>query len=95
MGQNSNCDNSNCDKTQIATKLKLEQNSKCDKTQIVTKLKKIKLWPNLNYDNLWEEEKTLESLLEQTFWHLDNRWDVLWAVFWDSHNVLCDDLIEI
>ena len=33
--------NSNCDKTQIVTKLKLWQNLNCDKTQIVTKHK---LW---------------------------------------------------
>ena len=61
--------------TQMATKLK---NIKCDKTEtkIVTKLK------NSNSANLISD-KTLNGLFARTTWHLDNRWDVLWAAFCD------------
>ena len=92
--------NSNCDKTQIVTKLKLWQNSKCDKSQIVTefenlncnKTQKLKLWQNLKYGKSQFKKKKKKKnfknvFLVRTFWHLDNRWDVLWAAFCDSHNV--------
>ena len=80
--------NSKCDKTQIVTKLK---NSNCDKTkknQIATKLKNLncdetKIMSNIN----WWQKILLIGLLVRTFWHLDNRWDVLWAAFCNSRNV--------
>ena len=86
--------NSNCDKTwklklwwnaktQIAIKL---NNSKCDHIQIVTKLKNsncdkatLTMGQNLNYDKL-------KGLLIGTFWHLDNRYNVLWAAFCNSRD---------
>ena len=37
--------------------------------------------------NKWERKKTLNGLLVRTFWDLDNRWDVLWAVFCNPCNV--------
>ena len=64
--------NSNYDKTQ---KLKLKQNLKA---QIWTKLE---LWPISIY------EENLKGLLVRTFWHLHNRWDVLWEAFCDSRDV--------
>ena len=95
--------NSNCDKTQIVRKsLKLKSdktqivtkvgNSNFDKTQ------KLKLWQNLKTKigtkleicknlNLWRPKKLKKGLLVRTFWHLDNRWDVLWAAFCDSRDV--------
>ena len=68
--------NSKCDKTQLATKLKLWQNSNCDKTQVVTslklweknqKLKCDKTWivtklENLNYDNSKTNVTKLQKL---------------------------------
>ena len=39
-----------------------------------------KLKKNLNPDNSISD-KTSKSLLVRTTWHLDNQWDVLWAVF--------------
>ena len=59
---------SNCDKTQ---KLKLWQNSI---TQIVTKLE-------LRQISFYEGQQLLKGSLVQTFSHLGNQWDVLWAVF--------------
>ena len=96
--------NSSCDKTQIVTKLKLwekTQKLKCDNSEC-DKTRELKLWQlkNSNYDKTlkksnWDKsqfmntKKKLEkALLVRTFWHLDNRWDVLWAAFCDSHNVL-------
>ena len=59
-------------KTQIVTILK---NSNCDKSWIMTTL------------NLWEEENIYKGLLVGTYWHLNNRWAVLWAAFCDSRDV--------
>ena len=61
-------------KTKIMKKLK--KNSNCEKTQtqIVTKLK------NSTPDNAISDN-TLTNLLVRTTWHLDNPWDVLWAMF--------------
>ena len=52
------------------------KNAKCDKAQIVTKLKKS------NSDNSITDQ-TYNSLLVWTTWHLDIRWDVHWAAFYD------------
>ena len=82
-------------KTQNVTKLKLWQNSR---TQIMTQLKHSKLWQNsetqivtvlekLQISIYEEEKKLLKGLLVRTFWHLDNRWDVLWAVFCNFRDV--------
>ena len=49
--------------------------SNCDKTWIMTNL------------NVLEEKQIKKGLVVRTFWHLDNQWDVLWAVFCDSHDV--------
>ena len=65
--------------TYIVTKLKT-LNVKNSKTQVVTKLL---LWKM----SMCEEEKIKKGLLLRTFWHLDNRWDVLWAAFCDSRDV--------
>ena len=77
--------NLNIDKTQIVAKLNLWQNSN---TQTLTKLKnqivKNCIMTNLS---LREEEKIIKSVLERTFWHLVNRWDVLWAAFCNSCDV--------
>ena len=70
--------NSKCGKTQIVTKLKNLNQDKTQKlrfwgnseTQIVTKLELSKI-------SIYEEKKLEKGLLERTFWHLDNRWDVL------------------
>ena len=95
--QTSKCNktqNSNYDETQIMTKLNY---SKCDQNQIVTKLKNynfykafLLLWQNLNYDKslLMRIKKKYEGLLVRTFWHIDNWFDVLWAAFCDSRDVL-------
>ena len=86
----SNCDKtqffkrlkySKFDKTQIMTNLKLWPNSK---TQNVTNLKKGKLWQNSIYDKTQLMTKLQTSLLVRTTWHLENRWDDLWAAFCDS-----------
>ena len=76
--------NLNCEKksTQIVSKLK---NSNFYKTQIVTKLNnskldRNKLWQNLSYyKSELMRKTTLKGSFSKTFWHLDNRWDVLWA----------------
>ena len=79
-----------CDKTWIVTKL---ENSNYDnsKTKIVTKIHKLKLGQDLEYDKsqfMKTKKKLQKSLLVRTYWHLDNWWDVLWAAFCDSRNVL-------
>ena len=91
--------NSNCEKTQIMTKFKLWENKLKAwnvTSQIVTKLEisnydktqKLKLWQNLQYVKCQFRKKTaLNGLLVRIFWHLDNRWDVLWASFCDSRGV--------
>ena len=68
-------------------KLKLWQNSK---TQVVTsqKVKLTKLKKNSNCDKTQFLTNLLKSLLVKTTWHLDNKWDVLWAAFCDSWDVL-------
>ena len=50
----------------------------------------------LNYKkkSMYEEEKTCKGLLQRTFRHLDNRCEVLWAAFCDSHDVLLVTLLE-
>ena len=65
--------------TQIVPKFK---NSNCDKSKTCDKTQKLKLWQN---------SKTLIGTNFKRFFlvrHPDNRWDVLWAVFCDSRNVL-------
>ena len=109
LRQNWNCDktqieklklwqNSNCDKTQIGTKLKLWQNWNCDKTQIVReKIKNL----NVTKPTLWQNSRTQivtklkKGLLVKTFWHLDSRWDDLWAAFCDSRDVLYESICNI
>ena len=49
--------------------------SNCDQNWIMTNL------------NLWRKK----TLLVRTFWHLDNRWDILWEEFCDSCDVLNTD----
>ena len=79
---------SKCDKTQIRKKV---NNSNCDKTQNSNcdKSQKLYLWQNLNYNkSQFMRRKNLQKgLLVGTFWHLDNRWDVLWAVLCNSRDV--------
>ena len=79
--------NSNCDKT---WKLKLWQNLilrfwENSETKIVTKLK---LWQI----SIYEEKKLKNSLLVRTFWHLDIRWDGLWAAFCESRDVFSPEV---
>ena len=84
--QNSKCEekkekNSKCNKIQLwqdlrtqiwqNSKLKLWQNSK---TQIETKLA-------IGQISIFEEKQDWKGIPVKTFWHLDNRWDVLWAAF--------------
>ena len=69
-------------KTQNVTKLKLWQNLKtqnCDKSQ------KLKLWQNLNYDKspFMKRKENFTGFLARTFGHLNNRWEVLWAAFYN------------
>ena len=85
--QNSKCEEeknsikSKFDKIQIVTKL---ENSNYDnsKSQLVTKLKKSNCEKKiLKYDkSQFLKKKFWPGLLVRTFWHLDNRWDVLWAI---------------
>ena len=81
MWQNSYCEKNNL-RTQIMTKLKY---SVCDKTQ------RTKLWQNFkNIKSQFNKKKLLRDLLVRTFWHLNHRWNVLWAAFCNSCNVfLC------
>ena len=58
-------------------KLKFWQNSI---TQSGTKLYFWKI-------SIYEKRIFWKGLLVRTFWHLDNRWDVLWAAFCDSRDV--------
>ena len=66
-------------KTKAVTKIK---SSYCDNTQ------RLKLWQNFKIQ-LWQKSKTQivkrlqKSLLVRITWHLDNRWDLLRAVFCD------------
>ena len=93
--------NSNYDKTQIVIKVKLWPHSNYDKTPIVRgknlNVTKLKLWQNSriqivtklktsNCNKTWNMTNLNLSLLVTTFWHLDNRWDVLWAAFCNFHN---------
>ena len=69
-------------KNQIVTK-KNHENSICDNSQ------KLKLWWYLNYDKFQLMQRMFfNDILIRTFWHLDNQWDVLWASFCNSCNVL-------
>ena len=94
------CPNS---KTQILTKLKFWQNSNCEKKINNSKCEgkklklgqnsKLKLWQNLNYDKsqfMRRKKQNLKGFLVGTFWHLDNRWDALWAAFCVFCNVFCE-----
>ena len=71
LGQNSK--NSNCDKTQIVTKLKLWQNSNCDNIKIVTKLentncnktRKLELWHNLEVWKVSIKKKKFKGSLNK------------------------------
>ena len=88
--QNSNTQIVTKIQTQIGTKLK---NPNWDKNV------KLKLWQNSNFNKnlksyFWQKSKTksmtklnlwqnLNGLLVRTTWPLDNRWDVLWAAFWN------------
>ena len=68
--------NSNCDQT---------QNSNWDKTFL-------KLWQNLNYDKsqFMRRKINVNGSFSKNIWHLDNRCNVLWTAFCDSHNgLLC------
>ena len=51
---------SNCDKSQIVTKLKLWQNSNCDKGQVLTKIK------------LWQKSNCEEKKLKKSMWQNSN-----------------------
>ena len=77
-----NCENSNFDLTQKlkiwnTLKLQLWQNPNFEKTQNLNcdKTHKLRLLQNSNGD------KALKTLLIRTTWHLNNRWDILWAAF--------------
>ena len=65
----------------IVKKLK---NSNYDKTH------KLKLWKNLKYEKFqFMKKKILKKVrLVRTLWHLDKRYDVLWAAFHNSWDVL-------
>ena len=64
----------NCDQTE---KLKLWQNSK---NQIVTTLEFCQIY-------IYEEKNFQTDFLVRRCWHLDNRWNVLWAAFCNSCGV--------
>ena len=61
-------------KSWIATKHKNSNFDQPHKQEIVTKVKN-QIMTNSN------EKRTLNCLLVRTTWHLNNRWDVLWAAF--------------
>ena len=89
--KHSNCDNTHKFKlwqnsTQIVRRKKLKsnqikKNSNWDNNSNCEKVK-LKLWQpkNLNSDKSISD-KTYNSLLVRTTWHLNNRWDVLWPSF--------------
>ena len=76
------------------TKLGLWQNSR---TQIMTTQKslwlnfkkKLELGQNFKCKKtqFMKTKKLKKGLLARIFWHLDNRWDALWAAFCDSRDV--------
>ena len=71
------------------TKLKI---SNWDKTQT------LKWWQNLNKDKsqfMRRKKKKSNGFFSKNIWHLDNRWDVLWAAFCDSCNVFDCTCVKI
>ena len=84
--------NSSCDKIRIVTKLENSNDDKTQKFKLWQNLKKkLKFGQNLKYDNsqFMKTKKTLKGSFSKTFWHLDSRWDVLWAAFCDTCLVSC------
>ena len=73
------------------------------RTQIVTKLNnqmltKLELW-QISISEERKKKKLQKCLLVRRFWHLDNQWDLLFALFCDSCDVLqlnwCWSAIEV
>ena len=100
----------NCDTTQPklwrkktwkATKLKnsnsnqTKKNSNCDNNSNCEKFKlKIVQPENLNSDKSISD-KTYNSLLVGTTWHLNNQWDILWPLFCNPTIFFYDNGISI
>ena len=87
-------------KNSNVTIIKLWQNSNCDKTKNTNcdKTNKLKLWQKeqINWGKFWQiliYETNLKEYFIRTTWHLDNRWDVLWAAFCNLAMFCCLSVI--